>query len=246
MKSYRNIWKDHYGEIPKDHLGRSYDIHHIDGNNQNNDISNLKAVSLEEHWQIHFEQGDYSADNMIADRLGKELYYGWHHKDETKKKISDSNKGKVRSKETTQKILITLKNNGSLKGEKNPMYGKGYKLKGEKNGMFDKKHSDESKEKQRKAKIGIPNPTFSKLMSGENSPNKRPENKKKKKELWLGKNNPRARSIIQYDLYGNYIKEYETIQSAIKELNVKNIRIGDRKRHQKNSLPFIFKYKENI
>jgi hypothetical protein len=102
--NYRKIWEKYNGSIPKDEKGRSYDIHHIDGNRNNNDITNLKAVSLEEHWKIHFEQGDYLEANMIANRIGKELYYGWTHKDETKKKISNSHKGKKLTDEQRKKL----------------------------------------------------------------------------------------------------------------------------------------------
>jgi hypothetical protein len=119
--NYRKIWKDHYGEIPIDENGITYDIHHIDGDKENNHISNLKAVSLEEHWKIHFEQGDYSAANMIADRLGKEIYSGWHHKEETKKKIGDANRGKK-----TNRFWITdgVINKLIKIGEKIPDYWK--------------------------------------------------------------------------------------------------------------------------
>ena len=52
--NYRKIYEDHYGQIPLDEEGRSYDIHHIDGNHNNNDISNLKAVTIQEHYDIHY------------------------------------------------------------------------------------------------------------------------------------------------------------------------------------------------
>ena len=111
----RNIWTKHNGPIPKDEEGRSYDIHHIDGNNQNDDINNLKAVSLEEHRRIHFEQGDYAAANMIADRLGKEFYSGWQHKEETKKKIGDAHRGRKTGRPSPMKNpLIAKKVSDSL------------------------------------------------------------------------------------------------------------------------------------
>jgi len=69
MANYRKIYESNYGPIPKDHLGRSYEIHHIDGNHQNNDISNLKLVTIEEHYQIHFEQGDYGACLIMSYRM---------------------------------------------------------------------------------------------------------------------------------------------------------------------------------
>lgn len=45
---YRKIYEDHYGKPPE-----GYHIHHIDGNPLNNDVSNLVALSPEEHSLIH-------------------------------------------------------------------------------------------------------------------------------------------------------------------------------------------------
>jgi hypothetical protein len=67
--SYRKIWESVYGPIPKDKDGRSYEIHHIDGNHENDSLDNLKLVTIEEHYQIHFEQGDYGACWSIANRM---------------------------------------------------------------------------------------------------------------------------------------------------------------------------------
>jgi len=58
---YRKIYENHYGNIPRDREGRSYEIHHIDGNHSNNDPTNLTALTLTEHYEIHFKQGDYFA-----------------------------------------------------------------------------------------------------------------------------------------------------------------------------------------
>jgi hypothetical protein len=68
---YRNIYKEHYGPIPKEENGRSYEIHHIDGNSRNNDPKNLVAVTLQEHYDIHYEQQDYIACLLIAGKLSK-------------------------------------------------------------------------------------------------------------------------------------------------------------------------------
>lgn len=57
------------GPIPKDENGRTYEIHHIDGNRNNNNISNLLCLSIEEHYKIHYENGDYGACVMIAKRM---------------------------------------------------------------------------------------------------------------------------------------------------------------------------------
>jgi len=68
-KNYRKIYESYYGPIPKDNEGRTFEIHHIDGNRNNNSIENLKAVSIQEHYDIHYKNGDYGACVMIAKRL---------------------------------------------------------------------------------------------------------------------------------------------------------------------------------
>ena len=67
--NYRKIYETYHGSISKDDEGRSYDIHHIDGNHANNDPSNLKAVTIKEHYDIHYQRGDYGACKSIAMRM---------------------------------------------------------------------------------------------------------------------------------------------------------------------------------
>lgn len=62
---YRQIYENHVGPIPKDHEGRTYEIHHIDGDRDNNTLSNLIAVSLQDHYNIHFAQGDFDACRLM-------------------------------------------------------------------------------------------------------------------------------------------------------------------------------------
>ena len=69
MAVYRRIYEKHKGPIPKDNYGKSYDIHHIDGNKKNNNINNLVALSLQEHYNIHYKQGDWGACLVISNRL---------------------------------------------------------------------------------------------------------------------------------------------------------------------------------
>ena len=68
---HRKIYEDHFGSIPKDKDGRSYEIHHIDGNHSNNDPTNLKCVTIQEHYDIHYSQGDWSACQLILTRMNK-------------------------------------------------------------------------------------------------------------------------------------------------------------------------------
>ena len=67
--NYRKIYENHYGPIPKDETGRTYEIHHIDKNRKNNDPNNLKAVSIQEHYDIHLSQMDWAAALRIAEKM---------------------------------------------------------------------------------------------------------------------------------------------------------------------------------
>ena len=67
--SYRKIYESHFGPIPKDIHGRTFDIHHKDGNRKNNSIDNLEALCIEDHYKRHYDQGDYSACLRISQRM---------------------------------------------------------------------------------------------------------------------------------------------------------------------------------
>lgn len=64
---YRKIYEQHHGIK----LAKGMEIHHIDGDSTNNSIENLQAVTTEEHYKIHRDQGDYFAAMMLARKLGK-------------------------------------------------------------------------------------------------------------------------------------------------------------------------------
>lgn len=66
---YRKLWESHNGPIPKDKDGRSYEIHHIDGDHNHNVIENLKLVTIQEHYDVHYNQGDYGACLAIIMRM---------------------------------------------------------------------------------------------------------------------------------------------------------------------------------
>lgn len=56
---YRKIYTEHFGPIPKDELGRSYHIHHKDGNPFNNDPSNLEAIACRDHMIQHLQEHNF-------------------------------------------------------------------------------------------------------------------------------------------------------------------------------------------
>lgn len=68
-RKHRLVWESVNGPIPKDQNNRSYEIHHIDGNHSNNDISNLKLVTIQEHYDLHYAQQDWNACRLIALRM---------------------------------------------------------------------------------------------------------------------------------------------------------------------------------
>jgi hypothetical protein len=69
--NYRNIYENHHGIIPQEENGRSYHIHHIDGNRMNNDPANLIALSIQEHYNIHHLQNDWYACLKLAKQMNK-------------------------------------------------------------------------------------------------------------------------------------------------------------------------------
>jgi hypothetical protein len=75
MNNHRKIYEKEYGTIPKDQEGRSYEIHHIDGNRKNNNIENLTLVTIQEHYDIHFSQRDFGACTLIAKRMNMSPEY---------------------------------------------------------------------------------------------------------------------------------------------------------------------------
>ncbi len=127
--NYRKIYEHHNGPIPVDEDGRTYEIHHIDGNRANNDPSNLLCVSIREHYDIHFSQGDLGACWAIASRMRlspehiselarqqnkqqigpKNPFWGRNHSDFTKSLISAAKKGKPLSEETRRKQSLAHK-----------------------------------------------------------------------------------------------------------------------------------------
>ena len=80
-------------------------VHHLDENKMNNSLSNLVYLTKSEHAKLHNKTREFSK--------------------ETKRKISESHKGKQLSYEMKKKLSIACK--GKNAGEKNGMYGKRYK-----------------------------------------------------------------------------------------------------------------------
>lgn len=110
MPIYRDIYEQYIGIIPVDNDGRTFEIHHKDGDRSNNDITNLVALSIQEHYDIHYKQGDWAACLAISMRMKK-----------TPEEIS-----KIQS-EIGRKSALKRKQNGinpfCYTGEKHHRYG---------------------------------------------------------------------------------------------------------------------------
>lgn len=60
--AHRWVWMNVNGEIPQ-----NLDIHHIDGNKDNNEIQNLELITRSEHQKKHWNQGDH--DHEMTKRI---------------------------------------------------------------------------------------------------------------------------------------------------------------------------------
>ena len=65
-KKHRKIYEDYYQVCLLPYI----EIHHKDGNHDNNHIDNLQAVTALEHYEIHKARGDKAAAALIAVRAG--------------------------------------------------------------------------------------------------------------------------------------------------------------------------------
>lgn len=80
VSMHRYVWEYYNGKIPDD-----CEIHHIDGNKDNNDISNLQCVTVGEHREIHNrlltdEQREWKRNNMNTVVHAKAIE--WHKSEE--------------------------------------------------------------------------------------------------------------------------------------------------------------------
>jgi len=82
-------------------------VHHIDGNRLNNDISNLQLMSWGEHTRLHHKNKKMPETTKEALRkanTGRSWWKGKHHSEESKKKLSEVQKGRIITDEHKLKL----------------------------------------------------------------------------------------------------------------------------------------------
>lgn len=70
---HRQLWIDNHGSIPK-----GYVVHHIDHNSLNNDLSNLKLITLSEHSKHHGTDPKNIAKARETIKIARIYAAKWH------------------------------------------------------------------------------------------------------------------------------------------------------------------------
>ena len=180
------------------------------------------------------------------------------HSEESKKKLSDSNTGKIRTEETKKKI------SEAQIGEKNHQYGKIGKLHhnygktlseetkkklseaklGEKHHMHGKQLSKETKNRMSESKIGEncywygkqhTEETKKKISNVHLGKQLSTETKNKISEAMSGEKHHASKKVYQYDISGKYIQYFGSCREAERSLGKKSCNITACARGEKKS-----------
>ena len=144
----------------------------------------------------------------------KHPMFGKHHSEESKRKISEGNKGKTMSEEARKKISEGNKGKTMSEEERKKISESNS---GEKHHMFGKHHSEESKRKISESLIGEKNPMYGKYHS---------EELKQK----------RSKKVLQFTLDGKFVREWPSIKecsrNGFSQGNISDCCQGKRKSHK--------------
>lgn len=122
IRLHRYVWEKEIGKIPK-----GYEIHHIDRNKSNNEISNLRLMSEEEHrnWHAHNiteEQKQKMRKNLIENAIPKSKE--WHKSEQGKEWHREHINKIIQDRGTVQlKMKLVCENCGKeFEGYKNSKF----------------------------------------------------------------------------------------------------------------------------
>lgn len=127
--NYRKICQEHYGYTNSEMEGM--DVHHIDGNRNNNDPSNLQLISPKNHADLH--GSEFVEWARIGSKLGNEAFVKrLREHGQTDKELAHQRKlAKLREKglhrvphsEETKKVISLKKKNHLIDKTNHPMWG---------------------------------------------------------------------------------------------------------------------------
>jgi len=198
------------------------------GGNKNKHLSyeTRRKIGLANKGHIHSQE---SIEKMRNAKLGKK-----QTKEHIEKRV-EKQTGKKRTKEMQKKMSDARKkflsvNTVNMSGENNPWYGK--------------HHSDEAKLKMNISHKGKKLSDSHKMKLSENS-GFGMKGKNHSDEARLKMSQSKCKKINMFDLNGNFIKSFESLTSASKQLNINLSGISKvLKKEYKHTGGYIFKYKE--
>jgi hypothetical protein len=86
IHAHRWVWINHNSAIPK-----GMDIHHKDGDKDNNEIENLEMLSRSDHLKQHWKEGRYDLDRRKK-QLDSVRPIDWLKSEEGRKSVSEKGK----------------------------------------------------------------------------------------------------------------------------------------------------------
>lgn len=86
IHAHRWVWINHHGAIPP-----GMDIHHKDGNPDNNEIENLEMLSRSDHLKKHWEEGRFDLQKR-KNQLNEARPLKWLKSEEGRKSVSERGK----------------------------------------------------------------------------------------------------------------------------------------------------------
>lgn len=192
------------------------------------DIGFDVALNMERELVAKYGRRDLGLGTLVNLTDGGEGTHGFKRSEEMNRKQSESMK-KISDRYKTDEFKQTM--SSVTTGENNGMYNKNHS-----EASINKMKTDWTEDKKayyRDINLGSKNPMFGKQNAYRSAMNK---------SQIMG-NNPRARRVLQYDVFNNLIAEYSCIKEA--EQMTGCSKIGAKcKGYRKQSGDYIFKYKQ--